>query len=84
MSKYTLVVEFEDGKEPAVSGATEILGGRLSFVAFEDIRKYQLDQDEAQALTVMTDEMEECFRDCCEASGADPESIIEKLYQQSI
>lgn len=37
MGKVTFVVEFEDGKEPAVNGHTEILGGRLCRVAWLDV-----------------------------------------------
>ncbi|CNJ55747.1 Uncharacterised protein [Yersinia rohdei] len=36
MGKMTFVVEFEDGKEPAVNKATDILGGQLIRVAFRD------------------------------------------------
>jgi hypothetical protein len=37
MGKVTFVVEYEDGKEPAVNGHTEILGGRLCRVAWLDV-----------------------------------------------
>lgn len=36
MTKFTFVVEFEDGKEPSVSAATDILGGKLVTVVFKD------------------------------------------------
>ena len=36
MSKITFVVEFEDGNEPAVSANTEILGGKVVAVQFND------------------------------------------------
>ncbi|MDA1378720.1 hypothetical protein PCI56_01175 [Plesiomonas shigelloides subsp. oncorhynchi] len=36
MTKFTFVVEFEDGKEPSVSAATDILGGKLLTVVFKD------------------------------------------------
>lgn len=36
MSKVTFVVEFEDGKEPAVNAGIEILGGKLVSVAWRD------------------------------------------------
>ncbi|EJP3909172.1 hypothetical protein NUQ54_001160 [Salmonella enterica] len=36
MGKVTFVVDFEDGEEPMVSVATEILGGRLSSVLWGD------------------------------------------------
>ncbi|EDQ9400101.1 hypothetical protein KG918_004619 [Salmonella enterica] len=38
MGKVTFVVYFEDGEEPMVSVATEILGGRLSSVLWGDYR----------------------------------------------
>ncbi|EBP9842124.1 hypothetical protein AHN45_25575 [Salmonella enterica subsp. enterica] len=38
MGKVTFVVDFEDGEEPMVSVATEILGGRLSSVLWDDYR----------------------------------------------
>ncbi|RAP70853.1 hypothetical protein [Candidatus Erwinia dacicola] len=36
MGKITFVVDFPDGQEPAVSGATDILGGKLVSAAFFD------------------------------------------------
>lgn len=36
MSKYTLVVEFENGNEPAVHSGMDILGGRLTATSFTD------------------------------------------------
>lgn len=36
MSKYTFVVNFEDGKEPAVHASMDILGGKLIGVMFDD------------------------------------------------
>lgn len=41
MSKVTFVVDFEDGKEPAVHSRMNILGGQLSAVAWKD----SLEQD---------------------------------------
>lgn len=38
MGKVTFVVDFEDGEEPMVSVATEIIGGRLSSVLWGDYR----------------------------------------------
>lgn len=38
MSKMSFIVEFEDGKEPAIGFATDILGGKLLSFAFSDIR----------------------------------------------
>ncbi|MDM3568712.1 hypothetical protein O9366_16075 [Proteus mirabilis] len=50
MGKMTFVVEYEDGKEPSVNAGTDILGGRLTAVAFYDYRDDLLTQDEAQAV----------------------------------
>ncbi|HGI5916553.1 TPA: hypothetical protein ACJTDP_000210 [Yersinia enterocolitica] len=36
MGKMTFVVEFEEGKEPTISKATEILGGKLIRASFRD------------------------------------------------
>lgn len=36
MTKFTFVVEFEDGKEPSVHAAMDILGGKLLTVVFKD------------------------------------------------
>jgi hypothetical protein len=83
MSRYTFVVEYEDGKEPAIGSQTDILGGRLCYVAFDDIRQYQLSQEEAQAITLLTDENEDDFYQCCAETAADPDEILEKLKQQA-
>lgn len=37
MGKVTFVVEFEDGKEPAVNAGTDILGGKLVSVSWRDV-----------------------------------------------
>ncbi|BBR34227.1 hypothetical protein WP3S18E09_12400 [Escherichia coli] len=36
MSKVTFVVEFEDGKEPAVNAGMTIFGGKLAAVSWSD------------------------------------------------
>ena len=36
MGKVTFVVDFPDGREPVISAATDILGGKLLSVAFKD------------------------------------------------
>lgn len=41
MSKYTLVVEYEDGNEPAVHSSMDILGGRLTATSFTDALSHQ-------------------------------------------
>lgn len=84
MSKYTFIVEYEDGKEPAVGFGTKILGGRLCTVAFEDIRKNQLDEEEAHALKSFIDEHMNEFDDCCEENEVSSEAINEKLYHQAM
>lgn len=39
MSKITLIIEFENGKEPSFHANQNILGGQLSFVAFSDLNE---------------------------------------------
>lgn len=39
MSKVTLIIEFENGKEPSFHANQNILGGQLSFVAFSDLNE---------------------------------------------
>ncbi|WP_158780730.1 hypothetical protein [Pantoea sp. BAV 3049] len=39
MSRMTFIVDFPDGQEPAVSAATDILGGQLVSVSFSDIQE---------------------------------------------
>lgn len=39
MGKMTFVVDFPDGREPAVSAATDILGGKLISANFSDLRE---------------------------------------------
>lgn len=34
--KYTLVFEFEEGKEPAINAGTEFMGGKCVAVQFND------------------------------------------------
>lgn len=38
MSIYTIVVEFPEGREPAIGLGTDILGGRAKSIAFFDYR----------------------------------------------
>lgn len=67
MGKVTFVVDFKDGEEPAVSAATEILGGRLSSVLWADYRDDFFTEEEVDmvrsafddvALTTSEDEEE--------------------------
>lgn len=78
-SEYTFIVEYEKGKEPAVSGATEILGGRLVYVAFEDIRDNQLTPEEASVLSDFIGSDEDEFLEYCASHCINSDDIIEKL-----
>lgn len=46
MGKMTFVVEFEDGKEPPVSAAMDVAGGRLVAAAWSDYRDDHLKPEE--------------------------------------
>jgi len=48
MSKFTFVVEFENGNEPSVGNGTEILGGRVCSVAFSDYRTKLFTEEEVE------------------------------------
>lgn len=74
MGKVTLLVEFEDGKEPAVSGSTEILGGRLSAVRWSD---YRDDFFEAGEVDIVREALEEITHD--ETDSECHEEIIRKM-----
>lgn len=78
-SEYTFVVEYEKGKEPAVSGATEILGGRLVYVAFEGIRYNQLTPEEASVLSDFIGSDGDRFFEYCDNYDINPDDVIEKL-----
>lgn len=65
MSRYTFVVEFEEGKEPACGAGTEILGGKLCIVAFTDLHAEILTNDEASALLDAATEYGPYFEDLC-------------------
>jgi len=56
MSKFTFVVEFEDGKEPAFGMGTEILGGRLCSASFFDYRDDHFTDDERDKITEVIEE----------------------------
>lgn len=67
MGKVTFVVDFKDSEEPAVSMATEVLGGRLSAVLWADYRDDFFTEEEVDmvrsafddvALTTSEDEEE--------------------------
>lgn len=50
MGKVTFVVVFEDGKEPAVNGHTEILGGRLTSILWADYRDDFFNSEQVDAV----------------------------------
>lgn len=57
MGRVTLVVDFEDGSEPAVHGNMQVLGGRLSAVLWSDYRDDFLKQEEADIVREALDEL---------------------------
>ncbi|HFE8513502.1 TPA: hypothetical protein ACGALU_000118 [Proteus mirabilis] len=73
----TFVVEYEDGKEPSVNAGTEILGGRLTAVAFYDYRDDLLTQDEAQAVNNSIEFT--VLQDYCEEFEVDFDEVVAKL-----
>lgn len=74
MGKVTFVVEFEDGKEPPVSGATEILGGRLSSVLWSD---YRDDFFQSEQVDIVMEALNEIAHDDTDAECH--EEIIRKM-----
>ncbi len=48
MGKVTLVVDFPDGKVPAVGANTEVLGGRLCSVAWSDVTVFPWRNNEVE------------------------------------
>lgn len=50
MKKYTLVFEFEDGKAPEISAATEFMGGRCCGLQFSDALKELEDAEDRIAI----------------------------------
>ncbi|MEW7001766.1 hypothetical protein M8494_19740 [Serratia ureilytica] len=52
-------------------------------VAFEDIRKYQFEEEEAYALKEFIGEHQADFTACCEENEVSGEAIHEKLRRQS-
>lgn len=51
MSKMTFVVEYEDGKEPAIGAGMEIYGGKLCSVTFMDYRDDHLTEADSNHIT---------------------------------
>lgn len=58
MSKMTFVVEFEDGKEPPVSAAMDIHGGKVLAASWSDYRDDLFTQEQADAILDAIDEAE--------------------------
>ncbi|HGM6984049.1 hypothetical protein K1Y38_19105 [Serratia marcescens] len=79
MSKYTFVVEFEDGKEPACGAGTEILGGKLCIVAFTDLHAEMLTNDEASALLDAATEYTPYFEELCSDYRTPYDVMMNKL-----
>ncbi|QIG05213.1 hypothetical protein [Proteus sp. ZN5] len=77
MGKMTFVVEYEDGKEPSINVGTEILGERLSAVAFYDYRDDLLTQDEAQAVNQAI--VFSALQETCEEFEVNYDEVVAKL-----
>lgn len=59
MGKMTFVVEFEDGKEPPVSAAMDIAGGRLVAAAWSDYRDdFFTDEQQLKLGVIMDDSLD--------------------------
>lgn len=78
MGKYTLVVEFEDGKEPAINGSVDVLGGRIVAAAFMDYRDDFFTENEAEAIEGIMDDSD-MVEQWCEDMGVDADEITEKI-----
>ncbi|EPN2701094.1 hypothetical protein ACTWNG_001283 [Proteus mirabilis] len=77
MGKITFVVEYEDGKEPSVNAGTEILGGKLLSVGFNDYRDEQLTQDEVSALNHAINFND--LKETCEYFEVNYDEVVAKL-----
>lgn len=77
MGVMTFVVEYKDGKEPAIEKDLDILGGRLTAAAFYDYRDDLLTEDEALAITECLDSEE--FDITCEGLGVNVDGILAKI-----
>lgn len=73
VSKVTFVVEYEDGKEPAVHAGMQFEGGRVVAVSFSDYRDSYFTEKQAEII-------EECLG--C-ASGDDKAAISVKVSLQT-
>ncbi len=79
MGKMTFVVEFEDGKEPAVFADMGIEGGRLVAAGFHDYRDELLTEDEVSAVIGLFNEHRGDFEVWCDEFDVDAEDIERKL-----
>ncbi|WP_368878093.1 hypothetical protein [Proteus mirabilis] len=77
MGKMTFVVEYEDGNEPSVNAGTEILGGKLLSVGFDDYKDKKLTRDEINAINYALNFSE--FREACEEFEVDYDELVDKL-----
>lgn len=77
MGKMTFVVEYEDGREPSVNAGTEILGGKLLSVGFNDCRDEQLTQDEVSALNHAINF--NILKETCEDFEVNYDEVVAKL-----
>lgn len=54
MSELTLVIEFEDGKEPPVHAHMEVFGGKVVAVAFRNVLEEHYNDDAASKMLDIT------------------------------
>lgn len=76
-SRYTLVLEFDEGKEPALGFNQEVLGGNLVAAAFFDYRDDMLNQSELDSLEEVICESEDS--DAWGEYQVDSDEVIKKL-----
>ncbi len=77
MGKMTFVVEYEYGKEPSINAGVDILGGRLTAVAFYDYRDDLLTQDEVSALNHAINFND--LKETCEDFEVNYDEVVAKL-----
>lgn len=75
MGRMTLVVEYEDGKEPSVGAGMEVAGGRIVAASWFD---YRDDFFTGEQIDVMAKALEE-LNTQGEISDEDTSSLLEKL-----
>lgn len=79
MGRMTFVVEFEDGKEPAVFADMGIEGGRLVAAGFHDYREDLLTEDEVSAVIGTFGEYRRGLEEWCDEFNVDREEIERKI-----